>query len=82
MVSPAITAVMLNTRSDSFGAGLGYGGSGAWFAAGRSTQSPGLDSVANDATINVANFVAETLASAATTQGPRLPFHLRDRRDR
>lgn len=59
-----------STRSSWSGGGLGYGGSGALFSAGRSTQSPELDSVANEATINAANFVAETLASAAITQRP------------
>ncbi len=59
-----------STRSSWSAGGLGYGGSGALFSAGRSTQSPELDSVANEATINAANFVAETLASAAITQRP------------
>ncbi|WP_293681375.1 hypothetical protein [uncultured Phenylobacterium sp.] len=40
------------------------------FGAGRSIQSLELDSVANEATINAGNFVAETLASAAITRRP------------
>ena len=59
-----------STRSNWGAGGLGYGGGGALFGATRSTSSPELDSVANEATINAANFVAETLAGEAITRRP------------
>lgn len=59
-----------NTRSNWGVGGLGYGGSGALFGTSQTTRSPEMDTVANEAVINAANFVAETIAGAAITRQP------------
>lgn len=53
--------------------GMGYGGSGALFGRVSSTQSPELDSVANEAVINAANFIAETIAKDVIDFRPAPP---------
>jgi curli biogenesis system outer membrane secretion channel CsgG len=59
-----------SSRSNWGVGGLAYGGSGALFGTGHSTQSTELDSVVNEAVINAANYVAEDLAAAGITARP------------
>jgi curli biogenesis system outer membrane secretion channel CsgG len=60
-----------NSQRSSWGTGvLGYGGSGALFGRASSTQSPELDSVANETVINAANYLIDQIAPAAITKRP------------
>lgn len=67
----ASRAFSADSLRSSWGAGgAGYAGAGALFGLARTTASPELDSVANEATINAANFIAEELAGEAIVRRP------------
>ncbi|AAK23672.1 hypothetical protein EIB18_09010 [Caulobacter vibrioides] len=54
-----------NERSSWGAGGAGWGGSGALFGAASSTQSPELDSVANESVIQAANYIVTQVAGSA-----------------